>query len=777
MKRNIQIIQDFFPIVCLILVILCFFGKVLCTDKALFGSDFILFFYPVKHFIYDYFQNHGALPFWNPYVLSGVPILANIQASMFYPLGFLYYLLPPVSAYLYSTLLHCALGAIFMYAFMRSMGCFRPGAFLAGFLFICNGYFMAHLYAGHLSFVQNYIWMPLIFLFVIRFWHTCRMGYAILAGIALGVQILGGFPQIAFYTLLAIIFFGLYMTWLNRRTNRISNLFRLWGGTFFLILTGFALAAIQLLPTYEFMQLSTRGGGVGYEFATMDSFPPRNMLTFFFPLLFGSPIDGSYWINDRTWEFWEYCGYGGIVTLIVIGFAMGKIKRDPMGFFFIFLGLMAIFLAFGKYNPLYPIIYRLPGFHSFRLPAQILFLYVFALIVLSGKAMEVVFADEGFYSRKGKIIFSILFMLTSLVVWTAMAPEHFCNFVLPREILAEMCIERFHKMVFTVRHAFLSGVCFFFGACLVFYLREKQRIGQGVLVFALLGLIMADTASFVFPLIRTFDMQKLQGEGRLLSAIKDQSGVSRTLINGKCFIENAGLWYNFQDIQGYDPLILRRYMAYVNKSQHLLPDNKVVNLHYIWNINNNLIRMLNLKYVVDCRNHRIQKTGSTIPRCYVVHQMAEKEPSEILDFMMKDSFEPLEKVVFESGQAPDDFFPKKPEMDAKEFCRILRYENDEIDLTAYLKTSGFLVMSEIYYPGWEVYVNGKKQEIFTGNYLFRVLPLAKGRHKIHMVFRPFSFQLGSGISLATLLGVLIVGICLIRRRKQCEKDVNEAFCA
>ena len=208
---------------------------------------------------------------------------------MFYPLGFLYYLLPTDSAYLYSTILHCMLGAVFMYMFMGSLGCSKAGAFLSGFLFVFNGYFMAHLYAGHLSFVQNYIWIPLIFLFAVRFMETRLLRHAVLGGLILGIQILGGFPQIAFYTILAILLLCFYFACLDIRIRRFSHIFKMSSGTLLLILIGFSLAAVQLLPTYEFTQLSTRAGGVDYGFATMDSLPPKNLLTFLFPLLFGSP--------------------------------------------------------------------------------------------------------------------------------------------------------------------------------------------------------------------------------------------------------------------------------------------------------------------------------------------------------------------------------------------------------------------------------------------------------------------------------------------------------
>ena len=81
---------------------LVLFSEILIRGKYLYGSDFVLYFYPVKKYIRDSVLSSQRLPFWNPYLFSGTPLVTNIQASMFYPLGFLFYLLPPESAYGYT---------------------------------------------------------------------------------------------------------------------------------------------------------------------------------------------------------------------------------------------------------------------------------------------------------------------------------------------------------------------------------------------------------------------------------------------------------------------------------------------------------------------------------------------------------------------------------------------------------------------------------------------------------------------------------------------------
>ena len=153
-------------------IIFCNFNRVIFSEGILYGSDFILQFLPWKRYVYDYIRRFGTIPFWNPYLFSGIPFISNIQVSIFYPLGFLYYLIPPQSAYLFSNILHLFLGSIFFYLFMNHLSIGLIGSFVSSIIFIFNGFFMAHLYAGHLSFVQTYIWIPLIMLYLIKFFDS-----------------------------------------------------------------------------------------------------------------------------------------------------------------------------------------------------------------------------------------------------------------------------------------------------------------------------------------------------------------------------------------------------------------------------------------------------------------------------------------------------------------------------------------------------------------------------------------------------------------------------
>lgn len=744
-----QRLFEMVPIFLLAISVLIFFGKVILTGRALFGSDYVLYFYPVKKFVRDYVLVHGTLPLWNPYQFSGTPLIANIQASVFYPFGFLFYLIPAEYAYGFTIVFHCILGILFMYAFVRSLSVDKWGAFLAAIIFTYNGFFMAHLYAGHLSFVQNYVWIPLIFCFFYKFLKTRSFGWAVFAGLFLGIQILGGFPQIAFYTILGLLAFGILHIGVSIRVRNIDNALRIFIGSVVVVSAGFAIAAIQILPTLEFVRLSTRARGVSCWFATIDSLHPKMFLSFLIPDIFGNTVDQTYWLSPRDWYFWETCGYVGVFPLCLI-FASTSSARDLRNIqrFFAGLILLALFLSLGKYNPLYPLFYRLPGFHSLRVPAQILFLYVFGVAVLSGISLQN--AEESLTFKKGLreflIIAGIILLLFTLTMHLFPYKFFFYLFkTFAEEPIDPACVQRIpEKIVFSVNRSALL----FLVSVVLLILFHKKKISKTLFKIAVLAMVMVDMGLYSLQFIKPYRFTTSEEKQALIDRIRYDTGPGRVLISKSIFLPNDGLLYRFPCIGGYDPLILKRYILYLEASQGLPAEKHVVTSSFISDHNHRFLKMLNLRYVVEGKHIAVLDTY--LPRAILVRKAVVRPSNEILDFMTSDEFDPLKMVVLEP-RYQEFVLMEKDEEDFEGSCSIIYYDNESIRVRTSANQSCYLVLSEIFYPGWKAEVDGREVPILCGNYLFRVIPLEHGRHEIELRFVSRSFRIGGIISLLTLV--------------------------
>jgi hypothetical protein len=95
------------------------------------------------------------------------------------------------------------------------------------------------------------------------------------------------------------------------------------------------------------------------------------------------------------------------------------------------------------------------------------------------------------------------------------------------------------------------------------------------------------------------------------------------------------------------------------------------------------------------------------------------------------------------------YFPRAWVEDSTESSEIreaslVKVEPDRIEIEA--EGPGDLVLSEIYYPGWKVLVDGQKAEISSVYQVLRLVTLSEGKHFVEYVYRPFSVIVGLALA-------------------------------
>ncbi|MDI6784939.1 MAG: YfhO family protein, partial [bacterium] len=85
---------------------------------------------------------------------------------------------------------------------------------------------------------------------------------------------------------------------------------------------------------------------------------------------------------------------------------------------------------------------------------------------------------------------------------------------------------------------------------------------------------------------------------------------------------------------------------------------------------------------------------------------------------------------------------------------ISKYSPNRIEVTVNTDSSGQLVLSELVYPGWRVYVDGKEKRSQVANDIFRAVSLDPGNHQVEFIYSPREFRYGALISITTLLACL-----------------------
>jgi hypothetical protein len=439
------LLSRLWPLGLFVILSLVFHWRILTSpaDQLIATLDIVHYFRWLHMYAYEEFMA-GRMPLWNPYTYCGTPFAANPQASVFYPLAWLYMVVDIFQAQKLMFVSHSMLAGSFMYLFLREIGrdeardleqsnqtidsanesepggfrrmlfpnlnsdspiahskMARPAAAIGAIAFMFGNYMMANVSVGHLTMVFTATWLPLALFCYERALSRGRTIWLMWTGMVLGVQVLAGEPQNCYYSVVAVTLYGLARTlmcsspggrrWWKRTPSGVLG----WGlGLTVVAVVSAGASLIQLLPTAEFARLSDRSTN-NYIFATFMSQEPQGFLEFLVP-----------WANEdfagigvKPWglmltQNWEYGAYLGMVTLTLVGTSF-FVRRNPALWSLRVLLVLAVVMMLGANTPVYQVLYEwMPGLSLFRIPTRAVVIAHLCLAAMAGIGAQHLFADE-----------------------------------------------------------------------------------------------------------------------------------------------------------------------------------------------------------------------------------------------------------------------------------------------------------------------------------------------------------------------------------------------
>jgi hypothetical protein len=792
--------SGFLAVLTLLLSSVLFFYDLFSGRYLLAERDLGPYFIPPRFFWVESIKN-GQFPLWDPYQFSGHPFYANPQHAILYPFNVLFFLLPFDIAFNAIIILHFFLGGLFTYLLLKDLKTNTAGALISGLIFMLSGYLLS--VHSLLNTLLSVIWTPLIMMFFRRAISSPGWKNRIFTSIFITFSFLGGGIEVVygnfFILLIMVIFFSP-----QGENQRYEQWKRIWLGVRSLLLISILfslLSAVQLLPFLELYYHSIRGTGLSYQEATTWSFAPKEVLLFFIPNAFGYFLDiKKYWVT-QCWLKTLYTGGLPFILSLIFFFAPHPSTtsdglpsaKDPSRnrkFFFTVM-LFSFFLSLGKSNPLYPLIYQyVPFFNGIRYPVKFLYLFILVLSIVAGLGFQgltrVMKEGEGKFFKKILIILTIASGFLFLVF-----------------VVGQKEIEPFLKFRgidfpdFNYLSANLHHLKRFFFYLTLFFL--LIRVGCEVkwkawikilLIFFLaadlfgnMGFYGKEETSGYFRKTQILEMiSKDQGEFRVLTTAKTISMDTQILVENPTSLKilkekhfpSLDLLYRFHNVWGIDVITLKRvnnlYKAFVGTPS--ISTTKLIDLYgvkYIISVTPlgkdpqfELIyaRLEGLqgkkKDLLKENTIKLYKYRNAFSRGFFVKDFSVvKDPNEILSAMTKKDFDPRKKVfleeepewtAMESHSYPDSRFAKNVE--------FISESNNQLKLLVRTKEKGFFVISDTYFPGWKVFVNGKERKIYRADYNFRAIPLQAGEYEVRFIYDPKAFKLGILISFLTLLGIV-----------------------
>ena len=741
-------------------------------------------FYPWRFFAESMFAE-GQLPLWIPNAFSGAPFVANMQTAIFYPLNAaIFAVFPTTLALGYSFFFHIFLAGLFMYLFLRYIKLDRFCAFLSSIIFMYSGFLIAHTYAGHYSIITSVCWLPLTLLLFEMALRKKSLFYGLLIGIPIGLQLLAGHAQISFYSLIVVGLYFLFRSFLfvkeSKDYKRVSKLLLILA---LALGVGISLAAIQLLPSFELSQHVTRAGGASYEFVTSYSFPPHNLITTILPNFYGNPVEGSY-LN--VWNYWELCLYIGILALILISFAIYFKRKNKYVLFFTGLAILSLLLAMGKNTSLYWILWKfVPGFDMFRVPARFLFLFTFSASILAGFGFSFLRGKLSVQEREKlwkfiKILIGINILLVFIIGTTYIARDQIIYFakniilqsyqVSDHSILSIETLQKIDLVYASIINGLLILLALVIGSIIILTFRIKKIKPlklknlnikpENIFKIAVILFILSNLWFYNNSFIITKNSQEIYSEPDYIVFLKDNSEGFRYYDADENILDNFQIIYGIHHINGYDPLMLTNYDQ-VFTSIHNLSDNQhhpilnLLNVKYI--LTSTQLNNSGFKLVFDNNDTYIYENEQVLPRAFVIYNVTVSSEAEILQTLKTDSFNPIDALLTDKN-----IDTTTHNGTGFESVEITKYSPNEIILKTNLAQPGFLVLSEVFYPEWNVYVDGKQQEIYPAYRALRAISLDAGSHVVKFSYDPSSLMMGFYITLFAIIFIaIIIGIKLI----------------
>ena len=585
------------------------------------------------------------------------------------------------------------------------------------------------------------------------------------------MQFFAGHIQISLYTLLGLtLYFIVRLTFILRDSQGWRSLLKASLGYAIVLAVGFSISSVQLIPLYELSHFSFRADGLPYDIAASSPTRFKHLITLFIPNLYGSTVkSGGAW----GWgtNYWEASMYVGILPLL---FALIVLIMKRHRYAYLFGGLTVIFLllSMGANTPLYRLLcYLVPFLRSVRIPTRFVYLFCFFASALGALGFEYLLHLDR--DKKGIKILGIALLAFSIL---AIAAYDFA--LAMKKHLAPLILEYAETNDKTKYDVILKNTIgsalFICASGLLLALYCWKRISLSAFRTVAICLLIADLFLFGVGYNRTAHRKLYTEIPEEIQFLKQDKDKFRVVAHDAASTGDIFLLLNLETPGGWSPLCIRRYGELIGNVDPRgwnpeLHDNtprimELLNVKYILTEGNPSDIDAKLELVRDGKV-RIYENKNFLPRVFIAQRakIVEGTPkgyspgdgiAPILKMLRKKDFIFEETVILE--EEPDITLDTTKSISANNSVKIEKYLNDEVIIRTDIESDGFLVMSDVYYPGWKAYVDGKEQRIYRANYILRAIPLRKGKHIVRFVYEPLSFKVGLWITSLTALLILIM---------------------
>jgi Bacterial membrane protein YfhO len=743
-----------------------FFLIALLQGRVLAPGDGFVFYGPAFY---------GERALWTTDLFSGFPVAADPQSMTWYPVAWFFGLFPGslswfvISAYV--------LASTFTYAYLQTLTGSRFASAIGGLTYGASGFFF--LRTGHVSLIHVAAWLPAIIWTTENLMRCPSRGWMAALAVSIAVAATAGHTQLFFYSLVVAGAYAFVRGWSARDGWLRYYSLGLAGSVL-----GLGIAAVLLLPAYELLSESVRPS-LTFEYFSGFALPWRQLPQLAFPSLFGrSGIVDFYtyrpaYFGDPSTNWVESTGFVGLIPPVLALMALWLSRRSIVAWTWAAIGSIALLLALGDSTPLARLMFHVPVYNLFRSHGRLLMVVTFAFAVLAGlgtaAAMRAADKDRirAFFFGAVPAIGVVFVVVVGLWAFA----DTYRWWAQSRAGVTDISVAPWKNDWIGVPLAMLVvGLI-----ALWIWTRRPATFTSALLLVAVvldLGSFgwfsdwrHSPPSSYLDPPAELAPYQKeLAASGQRLVPLRGV-GQPRDLA-----VPNVTRLWDIPSASGFNPLMLKRYedVSGINMVGQLNPQSLAAE--------NTILDLLAIRYLFvptlspdsgesqalaadpsRWRHAQDFPTGSAysneraLPRAWLAHEVLALAPGQVLDAIhhakLPDGrhFDPGRTALLEE---PLEFAQQSRSGD--DTVTLVRHKDTDLAVRVDTDSQAFLVLSDVWYPGWQVRIDGEPAHLYRTDYVLRGVLVPPGSHFVQFEYRPKSFVVGFAVSAASV--VLLISL-------------------
>jgi hypothetical protein len=669
--------------------------------------DFVDAFLPSRYFFTESVLNN-QFPLWNPYLLYGTPIFADL-VSVFNPefwiVGNLFGYSNVTLQFMY--LVYVFLGGISFFWFLKQFDSDYKISFGLSVAYMLSGLTVGN--AQHLAFVSGFAILPFIIASYIKFTNRFNKTNLVQLAISLFLMIYASYPGLTIisgYFLLCIFIYKLIANRADKNYIKKAFIYHTFlAGTVLLFSTVLIVAWFQGAP------FLTRYGGLTLDLAHKHPFSFKSVLSFLLPMATGA--DPQFFETDASMSN----GYWGLFSLVLFLFALSKKAGKKESYIFLAFGIFSLLVSFGEGFFLREFMYRhFPLMNMFQYPGIFRAFAIFGFLAFTGINMK----PENFIPTELRrlVIISVLLIVFLLILIgnAATRVEGFIFFEKSRSFNEKLLeATRFDAIMFqgTIQVLLLTAFAF-----ITWKVKSIRKYSNALLILFVIDGVAATQLSLHYTVAS--DINPVKFHQYLKSSPKGFPIPELNPIgeNSDRNAQNEFIWMNnnvFPKKVTFDGLVSFKLDGYA-----FLSDNYP-----------ELLEAIKKKPVIyfsdDVRKNSV---------------IEDFKPNTV--YLTEKDFKLLPEIQFHSSENDrltiTDFSPVKIEINTTT-------SNDQM-----------LVYQQNFFTGWNVYINGERETLYRSNFAHMSVPVPPGEHTVRFEYKNPVILIAFGFSYVVFF--LLIGFSI-----------------